>query len=83
MWVCNIVRRYVEWIHLMGMFIPSANVNQLPKNKYMLWKEVGHKIFGDRSKEVWKGPREFDHGHIHMYFCQIGYAKVILGVQID
>ena len=48
---------------------------------------MSHKIFGDRCNEVWKyiweGPREFDHGHMLMWLCQIMYAEIILDGQID
>ena len=83
----SIVWRYVEWTHLMRMFILSVNINRMSKQKYGLWKEASHNIFGDRCKEVWEyigggGPREFDCGHMLMWLYQMLYVKVLLGVQI-
>lgn len=87
LWMYSTVRRYVEWTHLMRMFVPSANVERMSKQRYGLWKEVCHKIFGDRCKEVWDflwgEPREFERGHMVMWLCQMVYAEVILGVDID
>src|SRR5665213_1517203 len=59
----------------------------MSKQRYGIWREVSHQIFGDRCKEVWDflwgAPREFDRGHMLMWLCQMVYAKVILGVDID
>lgn len=74
MWMYNIVWRYVEWTHMMRMFIPSVNVNQMSKYKYGLCKEVSHKIFGNWCKDIWE--------YIFMWLCQMLYAKVILGIWI-
>lgn len=49
----KIFRRYVKAVHLMEMFAPSTNDQQMSKTKYDLWMKVSHKIYGDRSKEVW------------------------------
>ena len=47
MWSYSTTQRYVEWKHLMRMFVPSAKVNPLSKQKYVLWKEVSHYFFGE------------------------------------
>ena len=59
----------------------------MSKQCYALWREVNHHIFGDRCKEVWDflwgAPRDFERGHLLMWLCQMVYAEVILGVDID
>jgi len=86
-WMYSTVRRYVEWTHLTRMFVPSANAERMSKQRYGIWREVSHQIFGERCKEVWDflwgAPREFDRGHMLMWLCQMVYAEVILGVDID
>src|SRR5665213_3516984 len=86
-WMYSTVRRYVEWTHLTRMFVPSANDERMSKQRYGIWREVSHQIFGERCKEVWDflwgAPREFDCGHMLMWLCQMVYAEVILGVDID
>ena len=41
--------------------------------------ETGAKRHGN----FWGRPKQFDHGHFLMWLCQMVYAEVILGIEID
>lgn len=77
----------VKWTHLMRMFVPSVNVEQMSEQKRGLWKAGSQKIFGNRCNKVWDyiwgGPKEFDRGHMFMWLCKMIYAKIIMGVKFN
>ena len=74
LWMYSTVRKYVEWTHLIRMFVPTANVQRMSKQRYGIWREVSHRIFGERCKEVqdflWGGP-----GILIVGICPCGCAR--------
>ena len=65
----------VEWTHLMRMFVPSININQMSNwsmGYERMWAITFLKTNARRFGGIWGGgPREFNHGHMLMWLCQM------------
>lgn len=67
------VKKYMEWTHMMRVFVFNASIDRMSKQWYVLWREVNHEIFRAACKEVWNflwgAPKESERGHVQMWLC--------------